>query len=241
MNETKPEPGGEKTRDPKKFRRTRNLPLILMLAGLMVIVLMNIDGSESKTALLTYAQFQWLGEKGAIKDIELLFAQDRVEIVGEVNKEKLAEVLRGPEIEKAVRDALTGREKYRVDSVMRGVVESEAVQNRFRQYVESMEPRDPNDASSEKVLVAQPQRLKMRESTHLLPTMLFTIAPWLLIGLFFWFFIFRPMRQAGGTGGVLSFGRSRAKLYTPEMANVTFADVAGVEERGSSPPPSSRR
>ena len=48
--------------------------------------------------------------------------------------------------------------------------------------------------------------------------------------MFFWFFIFRPMRQAGGGGGVLSFGRTRARLWTPEMANVTFADVAGIEE-----------
>ena len=52
-----------------------------------------------------------------------------------------------------------------------------------------------------------------------------------LVGLIVWFFILRQMRSPGGTGGVLSFGRSRAALYTKESrTNVTFDDVAGMEE-----------
>ncbi|MEI6130350.1 MAG: hypothetical protein WCR59_09825, partial [Planctomycetota bacterium] len=41
-----------------------------------------------------------------------------------------------------------------------------------------------------------------------------TIGPWVLILAVVWFFILRQMRSPGGTGGVLSFGRSRAQLYT---------------------------
>ncbi|MFH1717605.1 MAG: ATP-dependent zinc metalloprotease FtsH [Planctomycetota bacterium] len=50
----------------------------------------------------------------------------------------------------------------------------------------------------------------------------------LLIG-FFYFFVLRNLR--GGAGGMLmSFGRSRHRLQGKDKANVTFADVAGVEE-----------
>lgn len=48
----------------------------------------------------------------------------------------------------------------------------------------------------------------------------------LLIGV--WVFFMRQM-QGGGKGGVMSFGRSRARMLNDEV-KVTFADVAGVDE-----------
>ncbi|MFQ5505030.1 MAG: ATP-dependent zinc metalloprotease FtsH [Planctomycetota bacterium] len=58
-----------------------------------------------------------------------------------------------------------------------------------------------------------------------------TIAPWILIIGLFWFFIIRQMRSPGGSGGVLSFGRSRAAKYTKEQrTHVTFVDVEGMDE-----------
>jgi cell division protease FtsH len=50
----------------------------------------------------------------------------------------------------------------------------------------------------------------------------------LLIGLFVWMLRRGAAAAAGGIGG---FGRSRAKLYSPESGpRTTFADVAGIEE-----------
>ena len=58
-----------------------------------------------------------------------------------------------------------------------------------------------------------------------------TVGPWLLVLVIVWFVILRQMRSPGGGGGVLSFGRSRASLYTKEnRTNITFDDVAGMEE-----------
>ncbi len=58
-----------------------------------------------------------------------------------------------------------------------------------------------------------------------------TVVPWILVLIIVWLFILRPMRSPGGSGGVLSFGRSRASLYTKEnRTNITFDDVAGMEE-----------
>jgi cell division protease FtsH len=56
---------------------------------------------------------------------------------------------------------------------------------------------------------------------------LFTWSPILLIVLF-WFFFMRQM-QAGGNKA-MSFGKSRAKLFSGVQKKVNFKDVAGVEE-----------
>ena len=50
----------------------------------------------------------------------------------------------------------------------------------------------------------------------------------ILLFIGFWIFIMRQM-QAGGNRA-LSFGKSRARLSTNQQKNVTFKDVAGVEE-----------
>ncbi len=58
-----------------------------------------------------------------------------------------------------------------------------------------------------------------------------TLGPWILIIGLFWFFIIRQMRSPGGTGSVLSFGRSRASRYNKEQkTQVTFSDVEGMNE-----------
>ena len=46
---------------------------------------------------------------------------------------------------------------------------------------------------------------------------LFSIAPWIILIVLFWFFIIRQMRAPGGAN-VLSFGRSRARLRTVRVA-----------------------
>ncbi len=72
---------------------------------------------------------------------------------------------------------------------------------------------------------------RVTEPNTALIYVLYTVGPWLLVLAIVWFFILRQMRSPGGTGGVLSFGRSRASLYTKEnRTNVTFDDVAGMEE-----------
>ncbi len=50
----------------------------------------------------------------------------------------------------------------------------------------------------------------------------------LLIGV--WVYFMRQMQGAGGGRGAMSFGKSRARLLGEDQVNVTFADVAGIEE-----------
>ncbi len=54
--------------------------------------------------------------------------------------------------------------------------------------------------------------------------------PWILI-IVFWIVIMRRMQgQGGGTKGIFSFGKSKAKLLTENQLRVTFKDVAGTDE-----------
>ena len=58
-------------------------------------------------------------------------------------------------------------------------------------------------------------------------TLLIGALPWLLF-IAFWIWIFRTMQ--GGGNRAFQFGRSKAKLISPDTPKVTFADVAGADE-----------
>src|SRR5438128_2646381 len=64
-------------------------------------------------------------------------------------------------------------------------------------------------------------------------TLLRDLLSWLIpIGLFFgvWWFMYRRFAGQQGVGGLMSVGRSKAKVYVETDTKTTFADVAGVDE-----------
>ncbi len=64
----------------------------------------------------------------------------------------------------------------------------------------------------------------------LLGQFLIQFVPWIIIILVVWYFFFRQIRNSGGPGNILSFGKSRARFITADKIKTTFADVAGIEE-----------
>jgi cell division protease FtsH len=73
--------------------------------------------------------------------------------------------------------------------------------------------------------------VKVANTQSVLLNIIVPLIPWLLIFGFIWFFVFRQLRNSAGAGGMLgNFGRSRHKITSKEHTNVTFDDVAGVEE-----------
>ena len=64
-------------------------------------------------------------------------------------------------------------------------------------------------------------------------TWLADILSWIVPTLLFfgvWMFVIRGFAQKQGFGGLMSIGKSRAKIYVVKDTKVTFADVAGVDE-----------
>ena len=74
--------------------------------------------------------------------------------------------------------------------------------------------------ASDKVDASQPNTMLM--------SVLWGIAPFVLIALLFWFFFIRQIKIAGK--GALSFGKSKARLLAKDRNKTTFKDVAGIEE-----------
>ncbi|RPJ04719.1 MAG: ATP-dependent metallopeptidase FtsH/Yme1/Tma family protein, partial [Deltaproteobacteria bacterium] len=86
------------------------------------------------------------------------------------------------------------------------------------------------------VRVADPDLVKDLEAHHVKFTgkidskWLTNVLSWIL-PLVFFFFIWRILfSRIGPETGVMSFGKSRAKIYAEKERKITFADVAGIDE-----------
>lgn len=60
-------------------------------------------------------------------------------------------------------------------------------------------------------------------------TLFMTWGPWLIFMVLFYFIFLRQFKGAGG-GGLFNFGKSKARLVSPDLINKNFSDVAGVDE-----------
>lgn len=66
------------------------------------------------------------------------------------------------------------------------------------------------------------------QESWLTSILLFVLPMIILFGIFF--FVMNRMQGGGGRGGVMGFGKSKAKQLTKDMPKTTFADVAGADE-----------
>ncbi len=73
--------------------------------------------------------------------------------------------------------------------------------------------------------------IKAENNNDLLTALLIQLIPWLVIIGAIYFFLFRQLKNSSGAGGMLgNFGRSKHRITSKEHTNVTFEDVAGVDE-----------
>lgn len=111
------------------------------------------------------------------------------------------------------------------DRTIRGVLKPETAQKEKKQFA-TVRVEDKDLANE---LSARGVKYKGEvETTWLRDLLLFWIFPVLLM-LGVWSFIAKRI-GGGGMGGVMSIGKSRAKLYVEEETKVTFDDVAGIDE-----------
>jgi cell division protease FtsH len=68
----------------------------------------------------------------------------------------------------------------------------------------------------------------VQENTHLIG-LLGWLLPFVLI-MVIWHFLFRGLAEKQGFGGLMSIGKSRAKVFVQRDTGITFADVAGIDE-----------
>ncbi len=87
----------------------------------------------------------------------------------------------------------------------------------------------PGEISDALVTQLEDQEVVIRAEAEGTPWWTFAISalPWLLI-IAFWIWILRTMQ--GGGNKAFQFGRSKAKMITPDTPKVTFDNVAGADE-----------
>ncbi|CAM3058133.1 ATP-dependent zinc metalloprotease FtsH [Prescottella defluvii] len=74
---------------------------------------------------------------------------------------------------------------------------------------------------------AQEFNTSVTQESWLTSLLLFVLPMIILLGIFF--FVMQRM-QGGGRGGMMGFGKSKAKQLSKDMPKTTFADVAGADE-----------
>jgi len=120
---------------------------------------------------------------------------------------------------------MTEAEQGNVDEV---TIQENQIQGKFRdgQTFKTVLPAGYNDLI--KILRDNKVNIIVKDTSRSpIFTILMSWFPFLLI-ILFWVFFMRQM-QAGGNKA-MSFGKSRAKLFSAQQKKVTFKDVAGVEE-----------
>lgn len=83
--------------------------------------------------------------------------------------------------------------------------------------------RNPKDNGQVEVSFVKPETTPMW--LNYLPMVLI-----LVMMVVFWFVFVQQSQSGGGGRGVMNFGKSKAKLATPDKQKITFKDVAGAEE-----------
>jgi cell division protease FtsH len=109
------------------------------------------------------------------------------------------------------------------DQVIRGQLRTGSADAKSRAFLTTRveDPKLVEDLQAHKV------KFSGEVASRWLPDLLSWVLPLLLIvGISSFFF----RRMGGAEGGVMSFARSRGKIYAESDVKVTFSDVAGVEE-----------
>jgi len=124
-------------------------------------------------------------------------------------------------------------EKYLKDGQISEVVVS---QRHVRGTLRSSPPDKPQHVVSSRLDPAFADRLErynvrfsaIEESTFFRDLLSWVLPTLLFFGI--WMFVIRRFASGQGMGGMMSIGKSKAKVYLETDTKVTFSDVAGVDE-----------
>jgi cell division protease FtsH len=110
------------------------------------------------------------------------------------------------------------------EQTLRGTLKAGAVDQKQGQTFTVNRVEDPKLAED---LEAKGVKFTGEPMNRWLPDLLGWVIPVLIIVALWGFFL---RRMGGAEGGVMSFARSRAKIYADDEVKVKFSDVAGVDE-----------
>lgn len=111
------------------------------------------------------------------------------------------------------------------------VIKDNSITGELKKDDEQFETYAPSDSELVPLLQANGVEIHAKPADRS-PWYMTVLISWfpliLLVGI--WLFFMRQMTGGGSGGKAFSFGKSKAKLLTPDSMKVTFKDVAGIEE-----------
>ena len=129
-------------------------------------------------------------------------------------------------------------EKIKAGEVAKIIIDDNNIEVRFRDASSAFSRKEPTKTAVEQLLdlgvtpqdlASERIQLEIKQPSDwgtVLSLITYLLPGLLVVGL-----IFLMLRQAQGTNSqALSFGKSRARMFTGEQPTVTFEDVAGVDE-----------
>jgi len=218
MSTDKP-PEGNRTTPPRKSPPvSSNLGWYLLIfgAGVVLLVALMNDGAQVE---IGYGKLVELIEQGAPEKNPKAF----IEVTeGEGNRRRvvrywnLSELKFGPQ-------EITGK-------VNRQVISPAAQTDNASETVTFRTPRWGLDADNNKLFDLAREKGFTDIRAEKAPSGWRHYVPMLLVTLLFIGVLLLLMRRMGGPGSAIAFGRSRGRLYAQEDIDVTFEDVAGIDE-----------
>ena len=185
---------------PQSNRPARPLMSLFVLFAVVALIWVVITGSTKKSDVISLAEFQNLWQSKLIEPQSVKVSESRISAI------------RKPDGD--LTGAPTGAAKPPEMPIEVVIAADGGVDFTLKQL------------EADKI----PFTMERDDNTFLI--ILTSFGPIILVILLLWFFVFRSMRNAGGgPGGMLgNFGKSKHRVQTKDSVNVTFNDVAGVEE-----------
>lgn len=185
---------------PQSNRPARPLMSLFVLFAVVALIWVVITGSTKKSDVISLAEFQNLWQSKLIEPQSVKVSESRISAI------------RKP------------------DGDLTGAPDGAAKPPEMP--IEVVIAADGGVDFTLKQLEADKIPFTMERDDNTFLIILTSFGPIILVILLLWFFVFRSMRNAGGgPGGMLgNFGKSKHRVQTKDSVNVTFNDVAGVEE-----------
>jgi cell division protease FtsH len=161
----------------------------------------------------------------------LASVSEKQETVIEVSYSRFKEELKNDNISEITLQENTIRGQFKEAVDRPSVAGNEAPARASETFITHLPPIDDADLMETLEAKGVEIRVKPEKEPSIWATALIYLLPWVLI-IGIWWVILRSMRKRGGTGGGFmgNFAKSGARIYSKENSQITFDDVAGLEE-----------
>ncbi|MDZ7330341.1 MAG: ATP-dependent zinc metalloprotease FtsH [candidate division KSB1 bacterium] len=231
MSEHSKKQSKKSNKRPIKIEKRVHFSIWYIIFGIMIMYLLETMILKETVVKLPYSEFKEMVRKGQIKDC--LISQDKITGRFFSDPAKLDSLYQAfGFLPDTISNAETLKSKRKLFNAW---VDSLAQSGPIRKRGEAVKGLSLASFSTTRVedpeLVNQLEAMGIQfsgqpERSWLLNFLLVWVFP-LLILVAIWGFIFRRMNP---TGGMLSIGKSKAKVYVEGQTKVTFKDVAGIDE-----------